>query len=143
MDAANTKHSQEPHHRLGFQELSGRFAVCRLDPAASVPDWALRASTLLAIVRTPDGLSIVCPAESVPAETKAELGWMCLKLIGPFPFSMTGVLASFLLPLSANQIPIFAVSTFDTDYVLIKEESWATALHALQAAGHQLTATPV
>jgi uncharacterized protein len=78
VDAANTNQSQEPHHRLRFQELPGRFAVCRLDPAASVPEWALRASTLLAIIRTPDELSIVCPAESVPAETKAELGWMCL-----------------------------------------------------------------
>jgi uncharacterized protein len=65
------------------------------------------------------------------------------QLIGPFPFSMTGVLASFLLPLSENQISIFAVSTFDTDYVLIKEESRALALSALQAAGHQLTAPPV
>jgi len=64
---------------------------------------------------------------------------VCLKLEGPFPLSMTGVLASFIGPLSAAGIPIFALATFDTDYVLIKEEFWLQARAALQAAGHELT----
>ena len=67
----------------------------------------------------------------------AELGWIALKLEGPFPFSMTGVLASFVQPLAEAQIPIFAISTFDTDYVLIKDERREPTLRALRTAGHQ------
>ena len=63
---------------------------------------------------------------------------MCLKLEGPFPFSVTGILLSFIQPLSDNAIPIFAVSTYDTDYVLIQEEFSEKALSILQQAGHGL-----
>lgn len=133
-------HSQETRQRLRFRLISGKFAVCRLDAASPIPEWALRSSTLMAFVRTSDELSIVCPAEDVAAGIHAEYGWICLKLLGPFPFSMTGVLSSFIAPLSLNEISIFALSTFDTDYVLIKEESWEHAHKILQAAGHELQA---
>lgn len=97
------------------------------------------------VVRTPDEVSIVCP-ESVCPENRiasdgggivVERGWVALKLEGPFPFSMTGVLASFFDPLARARVPIFAVSTFDTDYVLIKEEHLKQALTALDGAGHE------
>jgi uncharacterized protein len=80
----------------------------------------------------------VCPQENVPTGIKADTGWICLKLEGPFPFSQTGVLTSFLGPLSTNAIPIFAISTYDTDYVLVKEGFLAAALNFLQQAGHEL-----
>jgi len=64
---------------------------------------------------------------------------MALKLEGPFPFAMTGVLASFVQPLAEAEIPIFAISTFDTDYVLVKSEDLDAALAALSAAGHMRT----
>jgi len=67
-----------------------------------------------------------------------ENGWVAFELEGPFPFAMTGVLASFIQPLAEAAIPIFAVSTFDTDYVLIKNENLKVALTALGEAGHQL-----
>jgi hypothetical protein len=73
----------------------------------------------------------------VPAEIKAERGWTCFKLEGPIPFSETGVLSSFIQPLSDNAIPIFAISTFDTDYVLIKAGFIEKAQAVLQSAGHQ------
>ena len=63
---------------------------------------------------------------------------MCLKLEGPFPFSLTGVLLSFIEPLSSKDIPIFAISTYDTDYVLIQEQWAGAALNALKHAGHEL-----
>ena len=78
----------------------------------------------------------MCPQENIPSAIKADSGWVCLKLEGPFPFSETGILSSFIGPLSANAIPIFAISTYDTDYVLIKEEFWEKALNTLQDAGH-------
>ncbi len=90
-----------------------------------------RNASLLSITRTAEELSIVCPADQAPENAKCEGPWTCFKLEGPFPFSLTGVLASFLDPLAEHGIPIFAISTFDTDYVLVKEEHAATALKTL------------
>jgi hypothetical protein len=124
---------------LRFSLLSETFAICRLDPTTSIPEWALRPATFTSITRTSDELSIVCPENHIPPDLKSDAGWICMKLEGPFPFSMTGVLASFINPLSSNRIPIFAVATFDTDYVLIKQEFWEAASAALESAGHKLT----
>jgi uncharacterized protein len=123
--------------QLTFRQLSGSFAVCRLAPGAPIP--ALTATALFtSITRTAEELSIVCPADQAPQNAKCESPWTCFKLEGPFPFSLTGVLASFLDPLAERGVPIFAISTFDTDYVLIKEEYAATALEILESAGHDL-----
>jgi hypothetical protein len=129
----------EPRHQLRFRLVAVRYAICRLDRAAPIPEWALREAPFVSITRNDEELSIVCPEGVVPPGVKSDGGWVCLKLEGPFPFSMTGVLASFIDPLSSNGIPIFAVSTFDTDYVLIKEEFWGMSHAVLQGAGHQLT----
>jgi len=120
--------------------------VCRLASDARTPAWALE-SGFFCVVHTRDELSIVCPegacsedacAEGrIPDGVAVEPGWVALKLEGPFTFSTTGVLASFVQPLAEAQIPIFAISTFDTDYVLIKSESLEQAVAALGAAGHE------
>lgn len=123
--------------QLQYSLLPGRFAVCRLDPAGPSAEWATRGSGFGSVARTADELSVVCPEEHVPDGVKAERGWLCVKLEGPFPFDQTGILASFLLPLAEHKVPIFALSTFDTDYVLIKAEAWSAASAALDAAGHQ------
>jgi hypothetical protein len=123
--------------RLKFRSLPGTFAVCRLAPDAPIP--ALSATgPLISIARTAEELSIVCPTDQAPSNAKCESPWTCFKLEGPFPFSLTGVLASFLDPLAQRGVPIFAISTFDTDYVLVKEEHTGAALETLQAAGHEL-----
>jgi uncharacterized protein len=124
---------------LRFSLLSETFAICRLDPTTGIPEWALRPAMLISITRTDEELSIVCPEANVPIGLKSDAGWICLKLQGPFPFSMTGVLASFINPLSSNRIPIFAIATFDTDYVLIKQEFWEAGSAALESAGHEIT----
>ncbi len=127
--------------KLRFQRLPGSFAICRLPANAPAPH--LRASTpFTSITRTTDELSIVCPAEHAPGSAICETPWTCFKLQDPFPFSQTGVLASFLDPLAKGGVPIFAVATFDTDYVLVKEELAAKALDLLRDAGHQLIAEP-
>ena len=122
--------------KLKFSQVPGSFAVCRLPAMAAVPDWALQ-GPFFSLTRTLEELSIVCLAAEVPPEVHPETDWTCLKLEGPFPFSETGILTSFVQPLSDRAIPIFAVSTFDTDYVLVKR-AWADkAVEALQAAGHE------
>ena len=94
----------------------------------------------LSVTRTADELSVVCEETRVPDNVKAERNFVALKLEGPFPFSMTGVLASFVEPLAKQKIPIFAIATFDTDYVLVSRENLAAALRALAEAGHELLA---
>ena len=123
---------------LKFRWLEGGpYAIVRLALDAAVPEWGTKGE-FRSITRTSDELSIVCPAENVPADLPSPHRWACLKLEGPFPFSQTGVLLSFIEPLSSKGIPVFAVSTYDTDYVLIQEEFAGMALDSLQQAGHEL-----
>jgi uncharacterized protein len=116
--------------------VAGSFAICRLAPGLAVPDWAMR-GTFFSITSSPDELSIVCPQEQVPSELSHDLDWACLRLQGPFPFSETGILTSFVQPLSERAIPLFAISTFDTDYVLVKQGWVEKAVTALREAGHE------
>ena len=104
-----------------------------------MPGWASR-GMFSSISRTADELSIVCAAENVPSEAHSPHRWILLKLEGPFPFSQTGILLSFIEPLSENGIPIFTISTYDTDYVLIQEEWADAAIRALQQTGHERVA---
>ena len=128
-------------HSLRFSRVPGSFSVCRLPAQAAVPEWALRDS-FFSITRTADELSIVCPQAQVPPDVHHENDWACLKLEGPFPFSETGILTSFVQPLSDRAIPIFAMSTFDTDYVLVKHAWMDKAVDVLEEAGHQFLSSP-
>src|ERR1051326_2200197 len=111
------------------------FAVCRLAPADPIPAWA-KVSSIFSITRTAEELSIVAPEAAAPADVRAERGWRALKIAGPIDFALTGVLASVLQPLAEARIGIFAISTFDTDYVLVRAESLASTIAKLRAAGH-------
>ncbi len=122
---------------LKYRWLSGPYAIVRLAPDAPVPDWATKGE-FTSITRTAEELSIVCPADNLPPDVNSPHHWICLKLEGPFPFSQTGILLSFIQPLSNNGVPIFAISTYDTDYVLIQEEHVGQAMEALREAGHEL-----
>ena len=113
------------------------YAIVRLAPDAVAPEWATKGE-FTSISRSTEELSVVCPAENLPRDVETQHQWQCFKLEGPFPFSMTGVLLSFIEPLSSRGIPIFAISTFDTDYVLIQEEFMGAALSILDEAGHEL-----
>jgi uncharacterized protein len=127
----------ENRHQLKFLQLPGTYAIVRLAPGAPVPNWATKGE-FISITRTTDELSLVCPTENLPQNVQSSHRWICLKLEGPFPFALTGILLSFIEPLSGNGIPIFAIATFDTDYVMIQEEWAGRALEELQNAGHEL-----
>jgi hypothetical protein len=132
---------KNPQHRgrqqLKFRWLAGAYAIVRMDAEATVPDWATK-GVFSSVTRSADELSIVCPAANLPANLSSESHWICFQLEGPFPFSQTGVLLSFIEPLSNNGVPIFAISTYDTDYVLVQEEFMGVAQQALGTAGHTL-----
>ena len=117
-----------------FRALPGLYAVCRLGPDAVVPAWATGA--FVNITFTDDELAIICAAECVPADVRAERDWRVLKLIGPFPFTAVGVLASLATPLARAGISVLSIATYDTDYFLVKSDVFDDAVAVLVAAGH-------
>jgi nitrilase len=125
---------------LTLLEVEGRFAVCKLPPGSAVPAWAT-AGDVFSVTRTGDELSVVCRQEAVAAGTQAEVGWRCLRVAGAMPFTLVGVLASLTAPIAKAGVGVFAVSTFDTDYLLVKEAELPTAVDALRAAGHLVERT--
>ncbi|MFM8320199.1 MAG: ACT domain-containing protein [Chloroflexota bacterium] len=114
--------------------LPDRLAVCRLAADAPFPDWA-RPGDLLALVQTRDELCVVCAERYAPPEVRAERGYVALMVQGPLDFSLTGVLASIAAPLAKAGVSIFAISTYDTDYVLVREDALERAVNALTGAG--------
>jgi uncharacterized protein len=122
---------------LNLEVLAGLYAIHRLPPKSSIPTWALNTTGFSSITRTTDELSIVCETQSLELQdVRQDAGWACLKLIGPFAFDLTGILTSVLEPLRDAEIGIFAISTFDTDYVLVKLENLERAVVTLKNAGH-------
>ena len=122
--------------KLSLDLSPDRLAICRFDAGAPVPSWAVQ-SPFFSITRTSQELSILCAESSVPAELeRAERGWRSLRVRGPLDFALTGVLAALAAPLAEAKIPIFALSTFDTDYILVREETLQPAITALVRADH-------
>lgn len=123
---------------LALTVLDERLAICRLDAGAEIPSWATGAS-FFSVTRTEDELSIACPEENVPEGISQEKGWCALKLEGPFELSTVGILASVAGgPLAWVGASIFAISTFDTDYVLVREQQLDLAADTLRGHGHEL-----
>ena len=119
---------------LRLTVLSGEFSVWRL--AADAPLPSIDASRFLSMTRTDDELSVVSPSKDVPIGATVETGWRCVRVEGPLPFEMTGVLASLSAPLATAEIPIFVVSTYDTDYLLVKVANFERACATLKDEGH-------
>jgi len=117
------------------------LAVCRLDRGAEIPAWAVTSpfysvTRTPAVTRTPEELSVVCPERHVPSETKCERGWRALKLEGPFDLALTGILVSVAEPLAEAGVGVFAIATYDTDYVLVRESQLELAGFVLSERGH-------
>lgn len=123
--------------QLRLSTLPSRVAVCRLAPDAPIPPWIRGA--FICIARTAEELSIVCDDDAVPQDVRAERDWRALKLEGPIPFEMTGVAASLLAPLAEARISVFLISTFDTDYLLLKNDVFGRATAVLRTAGYEIT----
>jgi|SRR5882724_6557213 len=118
--------------KLLLELLEPRFAVCRLDARATVPAELLQGSQeFLSITRTAEELSIVCPEALVPVGAKVQPGWRAFKVMGPLDFSLTGIIATLTAPLAEAKISVFAVATYDTDYILVQEQDLEGAKRAL------------
>ncbi len=113
-----------------------RLSVCQLPSDAAIPAWAANATGFVSITRTADELSIVCADGLAPKDVKQEPDWRAFKIEGPLDFGLTGILASILDPLAQAKVSVFAISTYNTDYVLVKADKLETATATLRAAGH-------
>jgi hypothetical protein len=123
---------------LKLRVLAGPLAVCRLAPEAGVPSWALKDGALASVTRTAEELSLVCPAEAVPPGIITEGPWRAIVVQGPLDFAWVGILASLSGCLARAGVSLFALSTFDTDYLLVKERDLPAALAALESDGHRI-----
>lgn len=121
--------------RLTLSVLPQRLAVCRFGPEATIPAWATIAP-FFSVTRTTDELSIVCPEDHVPLDVPCERDWQALKLEGPFEFSLVGILSAVAAPLAEAGVSIFAIATYDTDYVLVREFQLEQAVAVLREEGH-------
>ena len=117
---------------LKLQWIPGRFAVCRLDPSATIPTWAQGSGPLLSITRSENELSIVADQELVPVEIKSERNWAAMRIQGQLDFALIGILAKLTSALAEAKISCFAISTYDTDYILVKEDKVQAAQEALE-----------
>jgi uncharacterized protein len=126
-----------PSMALDLEVLPGLLAVCRLPADSPDPAW-LAGAALTSVTRSAGETSIVCDAGVVPPGVTAVAGWRAIKVVGPLDLALTGVLLSVAQPLAQAAVPIFVLSTFDTDYVLVKEDLLAEAIAALSSAGHRV-----
>ena len=132
-------HAQVPTNRLPLTLLARPLAICRLAPDASVPEWATRGAEFLTVSRTADELSITTVEANVPATARCEREYRAFRVNGPLPLNLVGILASMANPLAEAGISIFAISTYDTDYVLVKAAVLDSAVAVLSRAGHTIT----
>jgi uncharacterized protein len=123
--------------RLELSLLPERFAISRLAAEAPIPSWATQ-GPFFSVTRTDDELSVVCELSRVPDGVRSQPGWRALKVHGPFVLLEIGVLSALASPLAEAKLSLFAISTFDTDYLLVAAETLAAAIAALEQAGHTI-----
>lgn len=124
---------------LDLRLLPSAFAIVRLAPNAGLPWWAAASDGLLSFTRTPDETSVVCEEHRVPAGVRSERGYRAVRIEGVLSFEETGVLSSLATPLATAGVPIFVISTFDTDHILVRDHQLDRAIDILRGAGHLVT----
>jgi len=124
-------------NRLTMILLPQRMAVSKIHPQLKIPDW-VEGDHFVSITYTQDELSIVCEENSVPSEVIAERGWRVFKVQGPLAFSMIGVIANICSALAAAGVSVFVLSTFDTDYILVKEDVLSRAMDTLRNSDYEV-----
>ena len=127
--------------RLRLRATPWRLAVCRFAPDAPLPAWVLHASAeFWSITRTPHELSVVCSEDDLPpsVDRQVERDWRAFAVVGPLPFGLTGVVSGITTPLAAAGIPVFVISTYDTDYLLVRSADSVRAFGILAGSFEML-----
>jgi hypothetical protein len=121
--------------RLTLVVHRGLYCICRLGPGEPLPAWTAR-SEFCSVTRTPEELSVVCDQDVVPPQIEANRGWRLLRVQGTLDFSLVGVLAGLTTTLANANVTVFAASTHDTDYLLVRDETLDRAIMAFREAGY-------
>jgi hypothetical protein len=129
--------TEQEIHQITLELAEGEYAVSRLSADAAIPSWA-DGDGFVTISRSAFELSVVCLADRVPHGSTTELGWSCLRFVGPFAFGATGIVLSVVRPLAKGGLGVFVVSTFDGDHILLKQADLSRARVLLERAGHIL-----
>ena len=128
--------------QLKLIALADIYHVHRLPSRTDIPLDLFENEGIISITKTEEEISILCPSNVSLPESKKEGPWNLLKVKGPLDFTLTGILADLLTPLKESRVSIFALSTFDTDYILVKAEKFQEAKKALLAAGYEVLNLP-
>jgi hypothetical protein len=124
---------------MQLRTLPDSYAVVRLQPGSELPEWVDK-GPFRSVTRTDHEVSVVCRDHDVPEGESVDRGWTVLETMGPLDFSLTGLISSLVEPLAEAEVPIFLISTFETDYVLVRSSDLARAADALEGAGHEFAA---
>jgi len=122
---------------MRFRIRPDKLAICQLAPQSPIPPWALTGE-FHSVTVTPGEISIICAESAVPEGVQTQRGYVSFEIDGPFDLNSIGVLDSFLHPLAQVRVPVFAISTYNTDTILVHEQFEARARQALLQAGHEL-----
>ncbi len=120
---------------MQLRTLPDSYAVVRLHPGAELPAWVDK-GPFRSVTRTEHEVSVVCRDHDVPDGESVDRGWTVLEVAGPLDFSLSGVVASLVVPLAEENVPIFVISTFESDYVLVRSTDLGRVADALESAGH-------
>ena len=123
--------------RLNLKLLKDKYSVCRLNKDDEIPKWIFN-EEFFSITKTEDELSIVCLQDKIKEDIKCERDWKILKIEGPLDFSLIGILSKISTLMANNNISIFAISTYDTDYILVKEKDIENACKILNCNGYEV-----
>jgi hypothetical protein len=120
--------------------LNDRLAICRLDSGQPLPPWAQAGKgEFFSATRTPEELSVIVAGSRAPPDAKCERDWRLLKVRGPLDFNLVGIIAGLSGTLADAGVSIFALSTYDTDYLMVKEADFDRAVAALRQAGYPIS----
>ena len=122
---------------LKLELMKGQYGICRLDTKDTIPTWCQKGE-FYSITKTADELSIVCLEDYIPNEIQAEKEWRIFKILGPLDFSLVGILSKISTLLAESKMSIFALSTYDTDYILVKQSTTLEAINQLRQAGYHV-----
>jgi len=134
-------HDKVDMDKISLTVLTGEFSIHKLHPSSKIPD-TIQESKFYQICRTDEELSIVCETHIAMISEHEEKGWACMKVDGPLAFGLTGIIAGISKVFAESNISIFAISTYDTDYILVKHQSLDNSIKALKANGYAVSVTP-
>ena len=120
-----------------LEVIQGTYAVCQMPTGGGDMRW-INKSGFWSVTETDEEVSVICLDECLPERMSKESGWALIRVAGPLDFSLVGILSSILTPLAESGISVFTLSTFNTDYIMVKHTQLAQAVSVLAYSGYSI-----